>query len=95
MEEEEEDADREDDEMSAARNDFFLWFIAIAAAVTTIALDYDYLTSVPLPIIPDLRFSLHNLGTGLTLGLQSEHLFRFSETQLLILVNVLRIPAIL
>ena len=51
-----------------------------------------YLSGLPRPIIPDIRFDLTNCGTAVTDGLQAEHLFRFSADQIYELVDALRIP---
>ena len=55
--------------------------------------EYTYCNSIPAPLIPDIRFDPANLGTELTGGLQSEHLFRFTSEQLYYLVDALRMPA--
>lgn len=51
-----------------------------------------YLSELPRPIIPDLRFDLANCGTAATNGLGAEHLFRFSADQIPELIDALRIP---
>ena len=95
MDDDDEENYMNDDIMLAECDDFFQCFIAITIAAITIALEYDYITAIPHPLIPDLRFNPENCGTEITHGLQAEHLFRFSTEQLYILVTSLRIPAIL
>ena len=54
--------------------------------------DFTCCSSIPAPLIPDIRFDPANLGTELTGGLQAEHLFRFTSEQLYYLVEALRLP---
>ena len=67
-------------------------FVLIIAIVTD---QLEWLLAIPPPIVPDYRFHPSNCGTDLTQGLQSEHLFRFSEEQLYILHEKLQMPAIM
>ena len=85
----------DDDQIVSDSNEFLLLFVTVAIATVLIATEFDYLIQVPHPLIPDLRFHPDNLGTAETLGLQSEHLFRFSKEQLFILINALRLPNVL
>ena len=96
MEEDDEDMEMQNEiDLQNAASDFFRFFLVNTIAVVMITLEYDYVMGVPHPLIPDLRFDPTNLGTGLTFGLQSEHLFRFNVDQLHILVDALRMPAFL
>ena len=94
IDDDEEDA-MYDDSMHAGSYNISQFIIMLAMAAATLALNYDYVTGIPPPLIPDLRFNPDNLGTNVTHGLQAEHLFRFSTDQLHTLVISLQIPAIL
>ena len=92
---EDDDIDVQDNQNVSAQNDFLFLFFTIAISSVLIATECDYLLQIPHPLIPDLRFHPDNLGTAATLGLQAEHLFRFSTDQLFLLVNALRLPNVL
>ena len=58
--------------------------------------EYGYVDDVVQLFIPDYHFNLENLGTELTDGLETEHLFRFTSDQLHVyLTETLRIPWIM
>ena len=67
--------------------------VIVVILVTCVLKSEDvYLSGLPRPIIPDIRFDLTNCGTGTTDGLQAEYLFRFITDQIYELVDSLCIP---
>ena len=57
--------------------------------------EFEWLTKIPPPLVPDWRFHPSQCGTLRTQGLQAEHLFRFSQENLWILLDALKMPHIM